>query len=276
MGGLGRHLFRAHEANPALPGPGALTPRKPYGARFGFNQSINMRADEGNSRFNSLQARIEKRFSSGYQLLTSFTWQKTIVDTYQNPFDRGMYPNLSGPSKWLTISHVYELPFGPGKAMGKNATGVVRALIAGWQFNGITQFQDGVPLSPTMIANTLNVDNYSQVPDRIGSGAIDNPSTQAWFDVKAFAIPAAYKFGNSGLGVLTGPGWWVADLSLDKNFKFTERVNLILRWQVFNSFNHNNPGNPDTRIDAPASVAAHITSVQQNMRRQQLGLHLYF
>jgi hypothetical protein len=276
VGGLGRHLFRAHEANPALPGPGALTPRKPYGARFGFNQSINMRADEGNSRFNSLQARIEKRFSSGYQLLTSFTWQKTIVDTYQNPFDRGMYPNLSGPSKWLTISHVYELPFGPGKAMGKNATGIVRALIAGWQFNGITQFQDGVPLSPTMIANTLNVDNYSQVPDRIGSGAIDNPSTQAWFDVKAFGIPAAYKFGNSGLGVLTGPGWWVADLSLDKNFKFTERVNLILRWQVFNSFNHNNPGNPDTRIDAPASVAAHITSVQQNMRRQQLGLHLYF
>ena len=114
------------------------------------------------------------------------------------------------------------------------------------------------------------------VPDRIGSGAIDNPSTQAWFDVKAFAIPPAYRFGNSGLGVLTGPGWWVADLSLDKSFQFTEQVRLFLRWQVFNAFNHNNPGNPNTQIDAPASVAAHITSVQQNMRRQQIGLHLYF
>ena len=127
-----------------------------------------------------------------------------------------------------------------------------------------------------MIANTLNVDKYSQVPDRIASGAIDNPSAQAWFDVKAFAIPPAYRFGTSGLGVLTGPGWWVAYLSLDKSFQFTERVRLIARWQVFNSLNHNNPGNPDTRIDAPASVAAHITSVQQNMRRQQVGLHLYF
>lgn len=276
VGGLGRHLFRAHEANAALPGAGALVSRKPYGALYGFNQSINMRSNEGNSRFNSLQARLEKRFSSGYQILTSFTWQKTIVDSYQNPFDRGAYPNLSGPAKWVTVSHVWELPFGPGKALAKNATGVTRVLLAGWQFNGITQFQDGVPLSPTMIANTLNVDNYSQVPDRIGSGAIDNPSTQAWFDVKAFAIPGAYRFGTSGLGVLTGPGWWVADLSLDKNFQFTERVRLALRWQVFNALNHNNPGNPDTRIDAPASVAAHITSVQQNMRRQQIGLHLYF
>jgi hypothetical protein len=276
VGGLGRHLFRAHEANPAVPGPGALIPRKPYGTLYGFNQSINMRSNEGNSRFNSLQARIEKRFASGYQLQASFTWQKTIVDSYQNPFDRGMYPNLSGPAKWLTLSHVWELPFGPGKAFAKNATGLTRLLVAGWQFNGITQFQDGVPLSPTMIANTLNVDNYSQVPDRVGSGAIANPSNQAWFDATAFAIPSAYRFGTSGLGVLTGPGWWVADLALDKNFQFTERVRLTLRWQLFNAFNHNNPGNPDTRIDAPVSVAAHITSVQQNMRRQQIGLHLYF
>lgn len=276
VGGLGRHLFRAHEANPAMPGPGALIPRKPYGALYGFNQSINMRANEGNSRFNSLQARVEKRFAGGYQLLTSFTWQKTIIDTYQNPFDRGAYPNLSGPSKWLTFTHVWELPFGPGKAFAKNVTGVGRLLVAGWQVNGITQFQDGLPLSPTMIANTLNVDNYSQLPNRIGSGAIANPSTQAWFDVNAFAIPDAYKFGTSGMGVLTGPGWWVADLSLDKSFQFTERFRLVMKWQLFNAFNHNNPGNPDTRIDAAASVAAHITSVQQNMRRQQLGLHLYF
>jgi len=276
VGGLGRHLFRAHEANAAVPGPGALMPRKRYGALYGLNQSINRRTQEGNSRFTSLQTRIEKRFANGYQLLTSFTWQKTIVDTYQNPFNRSTYPTLSGPSKWLTISHVWELPFGPGKALGKNATGVARALIAGWQFNGITQIQDGVPISPTMIANTLNVDNYSQVPDRIGSGAIANPSNKAWFDVGAFAVPPAYRFGTSGLGVLTGPGWWVADLALDKNFQITERVRLLLRWQVFNSLNHNNPGNPNTQIDAPASVAAQITSVQQNMRRQQIGLHLYF
>ena len=79
VGALGRHLFRAHEVNPAVPGPGALTPRKPYGAVYGFNQSINERANEGNSHFNSLQTRLEKRFSAGLQFLASFTWQKTII-----------------------------------------------------------------------------------------------------------------------------------------------------------------------------------------------------
>ena len=56
----------------------------------------------------------------------------------------------------------------------------------------------------------------------------------------------------------------------------SEGKRLVFRWQLFNTFNHNNPANPDTRIDAPASVAAHITNVQQNMRRMQMGLHLYF
>jgi len=276
VGALGRHLFRAHEVNPAVPGPGALIPRKPYGAVYGFNQSINERANEGNSHFNSLQTRVERRFSAGLQFMASFTWQKTIVDTYQNPFDRQTYYNLSGPAKWVTLSHVWELPFGPGKRFGRDMRGVGGAIVGGWQFDGIWQFQDGAPISPTMIANTLNVDNYSQVPDRIASGAIANASPAAWFDVKAFAVPGQYKLGTSGLGVLTGPGWWVSDLSLDKNFRLSESKRLVFRWQVFNSLNHNNPGNPDTRIDAPASVAAHITSVQQNMRRMQMGLHLYF
>ena len=174
------------------------------------------------------------------------------------------------------MSHVWELPFGPGKAVGHDMKGVVGKIVGGWQFDGIWQFQDGAPISPTMIANTLNVDNYTQVPDRIASGAISNPSPAAWFDVNAFKVPAPYTFGTSGLGVLTGPGWWVSDLSLDKNFRISETGRLVFRWQVFNAFNHNNPANPDTRIDAPASVAAHITNVQQNMRRMQMGLHLYF
>jgi len=179
VGAIGRHLFRAHEANPAIPGPGDLISRKLYGVRYGFNQSINERANEGNSHFNSLQARLERRFSAGLQFLASYTWQKTIVDTYQNPFDRRAYYNLSGPGKWLTLSHIWTLPVGPGKSIGRDLKGVGAAVLGGWQFDGIWQFQDGAPISPTMIANTLNVDNYSQVPDRIASGAIANPSPAA-------------------------------------------------------------------------------------------------
>ena len=54
VGALGRHLFRAHEANPAIPGPGALISRKPYGAPLRLQPKHQQRANEGNSHFNSL------------------------------------------------------------------------------------------------------------------------------------------------------------------------------------------------------------------------------
>ena len=205
-------------------------------------------------------------------MLVSLTWQKTEIDTYQNPLDRNTYWNLSGPGRWLTVSHVFELPVGPGKQFAQNVHGVSRMLVEGWQFSGVTQFQDGGPISPTMIANTLNVDNYTQAPDRIASGFVSNPNPNQWFDPSAFKIPAAYKLEkeNTRLKKL------VADLSLDKNFYIREGTRLVFRWQLFNTFNHDNPANPDTRIDAPSNVAAHITNVQRDMRRMQLGLHLYF
>jgi len=279
VGSVGRHLWRPHEGNPAIPGAGALTPRKPFGSRFGLSQAINIRSSDGNAKFHSMQIRIDKRFTSAYQLLVSYTWQKTLLDTYQNPFNRNAYWNLSGPGKWLTISHVLELPFGRGRRFGQNASGLTRALLEGWQFAGITQIQDGAPISPTMVSNTLNVDNYSQVPDRIGSGFVSDPNASRWFDISAFRVPAQYQFGTSGLGVLKGPGWWVADFSLDKNFYFgsplNERTRMAFRWQVFNAFNHVNLTNPDTRIDLPTQ-GGRIFNIQRDMRRMQLGLHLYF
>lgn len=180
---------------------------------------------------------------------------------------------------WLTLSHVWELPFGPQHRLGQGATGVVKALIEGWQFSGITQIQDGSPLTPGMNANTLNTD-YGQRPDRTGSGFVDNPSAALWFDPAAFKVPAAYTFGNAGTGILDGPGFWLADFGLDKSFYFrsglNERTRMAFRWQVFNAFNHQNLGNPNTTIDAPVTQAGHIFSIQGTPRRMQLGLHLYF
>jgi hypothetical protein len=109
---------------------------------------------------------------------------------------------------------------------------------------------------------------------------VNNANRDRWFDVGAFRVPAAYTFGSSGLGILHSPGWWVADTSLSRSFRFhsplNESTRLTFRWELFNTLNHNNLGSPDTRIDAPASQAAHIFSTATTMRRMQLGLHLYF
>ncbi len=274
LGHAGRNLARLRDANAAQPGPGPLPQRKLLGTRFGLAQPISLRANEGNSSFHSMQIRVDKRFSKGTQFLISYTWQKTIFDTYQNPFDRSAYKNLNGPRRWLTLSYVWELPF------ARSARSVTKALLGGWQVSGITQLQDGSPLSPTMIANTLNVDSYTQLPDRIGSGFVDNPDRNRWFDVSAFRVPPPFTFGNSGLGIFNSPGSWVADVSLNKSFHFrtplNEQTRLAFRWELFNTLNHVNLGSPDTRIDAPASQAGKIFNIQGAMRRMQMGLHLYF
>lgn len=280
VGNRVRQAWRPHNANPATPGPGGLIPRKPYGARYGLSQWIDMRSNEGSINYNSMQARVDKRFSAGYQFMASYTWQKTITDNYTNPLDRNFYRGPTGnPSQWLTLSHVWELPFGPRYRFGRNATGAARMLIEGWQFSGITQIQEGVFLSPGMNANTLNTD-YGQRPNRIGSGFVSNPSRDLWFDPKAFAVPAQYAFGNAGTGIFHGPGLWVADFAVDKSFYFktglNERTRMVFRWQMFNAFNHQNLGNPNTTIDAPVAQAGHIFNIQGTPRRVQVGLHLYF
>lgn len=83
VGNVVRHAWMPHNANPAVPGPGALVPRKPYGAAYGLSQWIDMRSSEGNVNFNSMQVRIDKRFSSGYQFSRLIRgrrpWSKTIL-----------------------------------------------------------------------------------------------------------------------------------------------------------------------------------------------------
>jgi hypothetical protein len=273
---VGRHLWYTHGANDPTPGPGPFCARQPYCPVYGLGQYIDNRSDNGNSAFNSMQVQVDKRFTQGYQFMASYTWQKTINDSWQNPFLRGAYKSLSGPSQWLTLSHVVDLPFGPGHVIGGHTKGVLATLIRDWQLSGIWQFQAGDPLSPSMNENTLNVEYYSQMPNCSGNPNISNPTPNRWFDNSVFSVPPAYTFGSCGLSIIKGPRWWNTDLQLQKNFQITERIRMAFRWDWFNAFNIANLGNPNTTIDAPASVVGHIFDVHHSMRQTQLGLHLYF
>jgi hypothetical protein len=281
VGSIVRHGFLDVNLNAPYPGPGPLPPRELYGILDGYqNLGAHQRGDVQNVSYNSLQTGINKRFSSGYQLTGAFTFQKTIADNYTDPFKRSFYKGpVSTPNWWVVISHVWQLPFGPGHRFGDNARGVARALIAGWEFTGVTQIQDGSFLTPSMNANTLNT-NYAQLPNRLRPSNVANASAKLWFDPTAFAIPAAYTFGNTGTGIIRGPGQFIADWGLDKTFSFktplNESTRLVFRWEAFNALNHVNLANPTLTIDAPASQAGHIFDVQGTMRRMQLGLHLYF
>jgi hypothetical protein len=73
-------------------------------------------------------------------------------------------------------------------------------------------------------------------------------SIDHWFDTAAFTAPSLYSFGNSGTGILTGPGYFNVDLSLVRRFRIREKFALDLRSEWFNAFNHANFNAPNAAI----------------------------
>ncbi len=137
VGNVGRKLWSNIDPNAPVPGPGPFDPRRPYFAKFGWTQGLLIRNDEIpgypdlTSNYNSLQAKVEKRFSNGLYILSNFVWAKSLdygtssapgigPENYFNV--KGDYSNSSYVAPWGSVTAVnWELPFGRGKTF--NLTG---------------------------------------------------------------------------------------------------------------------------------------------------------
>jgi hypothetical protein len=121
------------------------------------------------------------------------------------------------------------------------------------------------------------------------SPQLSNPNKLEWFNVQAFALQPQFTFGNSGRNTVIGPRLFSIDTTLEKNFRFTERLNLQLRLDAFNLLNHPNFGSPGNSLTAnhldangvpiPGSGGfGTITSLNPNvsMRQLQLGAKIVF
>lgn len=251
-------------------------------------------SSSGSSIYHSVQLRIEKRLSHGLSLLGSFTGGKLIDDanpgrflssktTFQDRNNRRLDRSLSAQevSRQLTVSYVYELPFGRGKAIFPSAPRAIEAAIAGWQINGIHSFQTGVPLGLTTASNptlgamgsgTLRPDNNGMSAKK--SGAVVNRLGE-YFNTSVFSQPAPFQFGNTGrtLPDVRSPGTVNFDLSLIKNTHIRESLNLQLRFEAFNLFNNTNFFEPNTVF---GSQSFGVISNAGPARILQMGAKFYF
>ncbi len=121
----------------------------------------------GNSTYNSLQVTLNKRFSSGFTVQSSYVWSKALGEeegdssTYQASYRtlRNMAQDkhlLSfNRASVLKANSIYELPFGKGKTFGKNANGLVDRIIGGWQIGVIYNLYSGSPIT-LLGQNTIN------------------------------------------------------------------------------------------------------------------------
>lgn len=143
----------------------------------------------------------------------------------------------------VSITAVYELPFGQGKPFLSHVSRTVNQIVGGWQMNGIETLQGGLRATPSLtfsLGKTVTNSRPNLIADPT-QGAAHQPYN--WINPAAFAIPtnaqiaAGDFFGNSGVGVIGLPGMVNLDFSLLKNFVVRERIRVQFRTEFFNVLN---------------------------------------
>ncbi len=255
-----RILVNSLNLNQSVPGPGAQGPRRPYFAINPNLVNVAYRTNSGDSKYESLQLHLEKRFSAGLNFGVSYTYASYLSDV-GNPNGGGNSdiqnhscvacnwgPTTDAYRHVFSLNHVYELPFGRDRDYLK--TGPLAYILGGWNISGIWSVQSGghfTPVLGTAVSNSAG--GGTQRPNRMASGSLaSGQSIDHWFDTAAFTAPSLYSFGNSGTGILTGPGYFNVDLSLVRRFRIREKFALDLRSEWFNAFNHVNFNAPNATI----------------------------
>jgi Carboxypeptidase regulatory-like domain/TonB dependent receptor-like, beta-barrel len=245
-----------------------------------FTDIIPLYSSGASSNYHALQVSFSKRLSRGILIDGNYTWAKNIEEglTHQDSYnirgDRGL--STIDIAHRFVISYLYELPFGKGHKFGANAPGLLDAIIGGWQFNGITNFQSGTPLTITA-NNTAGLFNPLTRPNTNGkdpnlSGKVDERLNK-YFDTSVYSQPAAFIFGNVGPTVnIRNDGVRSFDLSLFKQFAPTEKMRVQFRVEALNAFNTPRFGSPTTSVTA--NTFGQITSQANSPRQLQFGLKI--
>jgi len=270
VGTKGNKLQQSREFNAPLPGPGAVQLRRP----FPDFATIALSEQSGNSIYHALQAKLERRFSAGLTLMTSFTWSKNIdlnsgntstgTDPYSFSLDRGL-ADWDTP-RVLVISSVYQVPFYRG------SRGVANHFLGGWNIGNIVSVQDGYPFTPGWAGDAANTGRGSR-PNRTCDGKLSDPTIDRWFDTSCFGAPTPFTYGSSGRNILRGPGFFNWDTGVYKDFHLIEQWRLQFRSEFFNLFNHANFGLPAATIN---SGTPGVISSAAPGRIIQFAMKLYF
>ena len=279
---------------------------------LGYGTSgFQVTAFDGISNYNSLQVTVRKQYTHGFLMQASYTYSKDMSNIQLISAGNGANSNLptnlaqqygpvgfNHPQRFI-VNYSYDLPFG-------NHNGGLGYLLNGWNLSGVTTVQDGTPMTVTDQngGTVYNIGTFDQaraqmcpgstygsistsggVESRLGgkSGGPGYLNRSAFCSepaapnsVAAFpGGPLPTLFGDSGVGVLLGPGQFNFDISLVKTTHITERQAIIFRAEFFNAFNHAQFANPALAVDNPGTFGQ-ITTTTVNPRLIQFALKYIF
>jgi hypothetical protein len=307
VGSAGRNLLRVQNIGQSLTaGPGSREVP-------GIQEVVTTRFN-GSSRFDAFQAKVERRFTRGFSMLSSYTWAHGLDDTPGGFAGQSLGPSRYGPqnplrpeldrgNSDLDIRHLFrfenvlELPFGRGRRFASDAPRGVDLVIGGWQWNNNITVSSG-PVYSVVIGG--------QRPDLIG----DPTPTAAQrargleFNPDAFSFPVTpiyggapcsrttssgseRCFGNLGRNTFRGQAMEFWDSSIFKNIPvpaISEDFRVQLRVQAYNVLNHINRfvPNRDVNFSIQNGVRAYNDvnvgrdTALQNPRQLEFSIKLLF
>jgi hypothetical protein len=216
---------------------------------------------EFEANYNSLQSSITKRLGHGLQFLGSYTWSKSLDET-----------SGSGGADFFEIWLLTNNQNNPRQAYGltdfdrdqravvnftwtapkfRQAPILPRRVLSDWELSGISVIQTGSPIT-VLDGNAGAVyGNFLNRAQRTGSnpstpGSLHSRVLNGYLDPNAFTIapeapngsgPGDTDFGNSGVGIVRGPGQHNVDMAVERIFPVTESSSFRFRAEFFNLTN---------------------------------------
>jgi len=265
--------------------PGSGEDGQPLYAKFGRTGDTMLWNGQYDSNYHSLQVTLNRRFTGGLFIKGAYTYSHAIGEAeysdWTEPrwsapiaFSRNRASTAFNRPHMLQMAYVYELPFGVGKKWAQD--GATKAILGGWQINGIFSAVQGGQYTLSASGSSLNMPGFSQTPDQVKNDVAvqGGLGDTAYFDTSAFARVTAVKFGNVGRNTMRGPARMNMDFSLFRKFKVTEKVGTEFRVETFNITNTPHFGNPNGSITS--SNFGKITSDANDPRSFRFGLRIVF
>jgi len=303
VGNYGVHEEIVQDYNEALPnaagGSLTLAARRPIQTYGTIQESFN----EGPSRYNALEAKLEKRYADGIYITDSFTWSHAqdvaaanqelnnndspVVDLYNmmGSYTRSAYDRPLNDS----LAVVWDLPYGKGMHFGSHAAAPMQFVLSNWQLTALNFYISGLPInisySPTTAQQLSTETSFLYRPNLVGTPVLGKgsrtpiagqPGQFQYLDPTAVSVPTAANtpYGNCPRNVARAPAYNDLDLGVHKRFPLGfEKAGLEFRAEAFDVFNHSNAQAPDSVATDPGYGV--VTSYFPS-REVQLALKLIF
>jgi hypothetical protein len=281
VGSQGRQMVLKIDVNQAKPVVGVTDANvnRPFIKIDPLLRSVSQAQSIGEVDYNGLLLKFQRRFADNFSFLNSYTFGKSmdfasdnesgITNSYDLQYNRG--PSDYDVRHTFSSSWVYELPLAKDKLYG------------GWQLSGILYLRGGLPLTITQTQGVQSTGTGNR-PNRVCNGNLPNPTIDKWYDTSCFVRTSDITgtYGDSGRGIIRGPGSFNIDASLIKNTKIAG-VSTEFRLEAFNVLNHPQFANPNTTFDnaAGGTITAMLSSPSCSLcgtteRQVQLGVKVRF